>query len=470
MNIQRYSVVTNNYVPLTRMHLGKKHLVVPVIMMVEGVHHGSNGPLFHPGDELSRFEAAWNGIPVVINHPEDGGRPISANVPDIIDSEVVGRVYNTHFSSGKLKAEAWLEEDSLSRVSPEAFSYIREKKPLDVSVGVFTDDDAVSGTWNGEDYTAVSRNHRPDHLALLPGARGACSWSDGCGVRANAEGGDGVDDVKTLKTLALSQVQVAEEGMRELIGAIQDKLDRMDTDSRVHFLEEAYADDFVYRVMGPEGSPPEYLKRNYSAGEGSVEFGDDVVPVVKKTEFKEINNNRQEQEDKMEDERKPCCPEKVELLVQSSAFEETDRDWLGELDADQLDKVIALNVKAEEEPEKPEPVQMNEEQAVSVLKEQLSDPGRFMALLPSETREQMEYGMKLYRDRRTGLIQGIVANSEGVYSEDELGSMSIDALEKLAKLAKVAKPVAVNYSPLSGGSDLSPTVNQEVLLPAGVTE
>ena len=315
-----YSEVMSDYIPQVKMHQGKKHLVVPVIMMVEGVHHGSNGPLFHPGDELSRFEAAWNGIPVVIYHPEENGINISANNPDIIESKMVGRVYNTHFSSGKLKAEAWLEEDCLSRVSPEAFRYIREKKPLDVSVGVFTDDDPITGTWNGEDYTAISRNHRPDHLALLPGTRGACSWSDGCGVRANSEGGDGVseDDVIKLKTLALAQVQVAEDGLRALIETIQKKLDQMDTDTRVHFLEEVYSNYFVYRVSGAEGIEPEFYKKGYTANDdGQIEFGSLTAPVVKKVTYKELNNNEEEE---MAEKKEPCCPEKVELLVQSDAF------------------------------------------------------------------------------------------------------------------------------------------------------
>ena len=460
-----YSEVMSDYIPQVKMHQGKKHLVVPVIMMVEGVHHGSNGPLFHPGDELSRFEAAWNGIPVVIYHPEENGINISANNPDIIESKMVGRVYNTHFSSGKLKAEAWLEEDCLSRVSPEAFRYIREKKPLDVSVGVFTDDDPTSGTWNGEDYTAISRNHRPDHLALLPGTRGACSWSDGCGVRANSEGGDGVseDDVIKLKTLALAQVQVAEDGLRALIETIQKKLDQMDTDTRVHFLEEVYSNYFVYRVSGAEGIEPEFYKKGYTANDdGQIEFGSLTAPVVKKVTYKELNNNEEEE---MAEKKEPCCPEKVELLVQSAAFEEADRDWLSALEQGQIEKLITVNERAEKEPElaKKEP-QMNQDQAIVVLKDHFADPQKFMSLLPDEVRGQMEHGLQLYRDHRHDLVQGISANAEGVYTEDELKGMPIDALEKLAKLAKVK-----NYSMQSGGTKLEAnTQKEEALLPPGV--
>ena len=37
-----------NYIVKTKKHQGKDFLVVPVTMMVEGVHNGSHGRLFHP--------------------------------------------------------------------------------------------------------------------------------------------------------------------------------------------------------------------------------------------------------------------------------------------------------------------------------------------------------------------------------------------------------------------------------------
>ena len=92
-------------------HQEKAHIVVPVVMMVEGVHNGSQGPLLHEITELGKFPESWNGIPVVIYHPEKDGVPVSANSPDIIDTMTVGRVYNTEVDGKKLKAEVWLDED-----------------------------------------------------------------------------------------------------------------------------------------------------------------------------------------------------------------------------------------------------------------------------------------------------------------------------------------------------------------------
>ena len=164
---------------------GREYIVAPVVMMKTGVHHGSAGPIFHDIAELGAIPESWNGIPVTIGHPQDGDRNISANSPDQHEKSV-GKIFNTHVDGDKLRAEAWLDVQKLTATSPEALEYITQKKQLDVSVGVFTEDLVMAGTYGDEKYEAVARAYRPDHLALLPGEQGACSWQDGCGIRANA--------------------------------------------------------------------------------------------------------------------------------------------------------------------------------------------------------------------------------------------------------------------------------------------
>src|SRR5690606_35850763 len=61
----------------------KEYWVVPVVMMVEGVHHGSKGPLLYSEEELADSASDWSGMPVVIGHPKDSkGKYISANSPE----------------------------------------------------------------------------------------------------------------------------------------------------------------------------------------------------------------------------------------------------------------------------------------------------------------------------------------------------------------------------------------------------
>jgi len=176
-----------NYKVTNRKHQGKQHLVVPVIMMVEGVHHGNHGLLFHSIDELGKYPESWDGIPVVVNHPEIEGVSVSANYPDIIDEQTIGRIYNTFIDGNRLKAEAWIDEEKLRVLSAELLAQLQKGELIEVSVGVFNDEEIVAGDWNGEHYVAIARNHRPDHLALLLGSVGACSVADGCGIRVNID-------------------------------------------------------------------------------------------------------------------------------------------------------------------------------------------------------------------------------------------------------------------------------------------
>lgn len=210
LNEAKYAVYASRqdkgYQVKEKMHQGKKHLVVPVVMMVEGVHYGSHGPLLHSISELGKFPDSWNGIPVVINHPEIEGRNVSANSPEIIE-QAVGRVYNTYVKdSKKLAAEAWLDMEKLQNLSVEILDHIQKGEPIEVSLGLFSDDDMTDGDWNGEHYEAIAKNHRPDHLALLPCSVGACSLVDGCGLGVNSDTTMGVDFVDMSQTITSTEI------------------------------------------------------------------------------------------------------------------------------------------------------------------------------------------------------------------------------------------------------------------------
>lgn len=176
-----------DYEPKLTVHQEKAHLVVPVVMMVEGVHNGSQGALLHEISELGKFPDSWNGIPVVIYHPTKDDEPVSANSPEIIDTRTVGRVYNTTVEGKKLKAEVWFDEDKLNSISEDTLLAINESKEIEVSLGMFTENEEKEGEYEGEKYVGIAKNHRPDHLAILPDEKGACSCADGCGIGANKE-------------------------------------------------------------------------------------------------------------------------------------------------------------------------------------------------------------------------------------------------------------------------------------------
>lgn len=564
----------------------RRHLVIPVIMMVEGVHNGSHGPVLHLAEDLAKFPGAWDGIPVSIGHPDDNGVHVSANSPDVIDRQVVGRVFNTHMDGVKLKAEAWIDEQQIQQLSPEALGYIAKGLPLDVSVGVFTEEDDAPGDWRGEAYSAIARNHRPDHLALLPGGTGACSWQDGCGVRVNeaqekevlvktysisykdsesapwskpnlanfnvegrwqdlspeersrvashfligddsaANFGELTFPVVNPKTGKLNEAalraviggrgaqanisaaqrisarrqaykllndefdaglempKTLEESMKEfsglglsinemshseIAGMIQNKLDMMDDDEKLHFLSDCYGDYFVYSIrprldtpspMLPSTENSNMFRRGYKVSNNKVEFIGEAQPVVKKTEYVTMEKGGTDMSDK--NEKTPCCPEKVELLIQNelTGFDEGDREWLLGLDEAQLAKL---------EPKEAQPgagdsdPQMNRERAIQALREELGDRTKFMAILPPETREIIEHGQRLYDAERDSMINNIMTNSAGAITREWLEGKPMDDLRMLSN----GYPARPSFAPL--GPVQNPQTNvEDKLLPIGV--
>lgn len=165
---------------------GRDYIVAPVSMVVPGVLPGSKGPLLYTPQELQTNVDAWNGMPVVINHPYEMGMAVSARHPKVLERQGVGAIYNTNFR-GKLRSEAWIDIDRVRKLNPSLLANLEAGRPMEVSTGLFTDNEEQAGHHNGRAYTHVAKNYRPDHLALLPDQRGACSVSDGCGLNVNQE-------------------------------------------------------------------------------------------------------------------------------------------------------------------------------------------------------------------------------------------------------------------------------------------
>lgn len=162
-------------------HEGRDTLVVPVVMIVEGV---LNGALLSTS-EFGKHVESWNDVPVPVLHPEERGQPISAKRPDVI-ARTIGRVYNARVDGDKLKAELWIDVEKAKRLGfGELLRDLDAGKTVEVSTGYFSDDLEVSGEMKGAEYTTQHINIKPDHLALLPGQIGACSVADGCGTRVN---------------------------------------------------------------------------------------------------------------------------------------------------------------------------------------------------------------------------------------------------------------------------------------------
>lgn len=463
------SVTSTTYQIRTEIHQGKTHLVVPVIMMVEGVHSGSRGPLFHSAEELGKVEAAWNGIPITIQHPQVGDMFISANIPQEID-KCVGRVYNARMDGNKLKAEAWLDEQKLLATSPTALAYIRQQRPLEVSVGVFTDEEYVDGEWNGETYTAIAHNHRPDHLALLPGGMGACNWTDGCGIRANEsetkfkehemKKEELLKIYKDLSEKGFAVVPVTNEtGYSELLNSVQDKLNAMDNDITFFYLEEMYEDRLIYRRRNRDSNQSALYQQSYIIEDGKIAFSGDPVEVRKDVSYKTISANgitrtkfnNNSNTNVMEEIKK-----KIDQLIANagSKFTDCDRTWLSTFTLEQLDKLQPeVKTKTVETP-----IDVNT--ALEFLKTSDVKDESYLSLLSTEAKEAYDNGLKLYNDTKQELIDNVLTNSK-VWSKEDLETMEFSMLEKVSNSIK---PTA-NYSGMGAGTGVQ--ANQDTDKPKG---
>lgn len=158
---------------------GRDHYVLPVTMMVEGVLNGSNGAIFYPSDEMKRTVRAWNGVPAVVYHPS-----MSAGSPEVFDRQRIGTIFNANYADRKLIAEAWIDVLRARQVDMRVVNAIEQDKAIEVSTGLELDPEWAYGVFNGAEFSAIARNFRPDHLAILPDQEGACSIMMGCGMAA----------------------------------------------------------------------------------------------------------------------------------------------------------------------------------------------------------------------------------------------------------------------------------------------
>jgi hypothetical protein len=440
-------------------------------MLTEGVHQGSGGAFFYSSEELQKFPAAWNGVPLTVHHPvTQEGIPISANSPDIITDWSIGRVFNVQFVGGKLKGEAWVDVALAQELAPEVLSLLNSGADVEISTGLFSEDDSTPGEWNGEKYTATVRNFRPDHLALLPGGQGACSFSDGCGVRANNQGGQrmitneaSVQDVaveigKTkedgvLKTLAkrlagllgFSVQELSHEDVREQLRSAVNKA-KVDSDSWL-WVRDVFDNYFVYELEASDGSI-RLFKQDYSVSDNQVLLGGTPMEVVEETSYTIVNEGNSPTADnanpkEKEGAMKKCCPEKVTALIGNAKnnYTEDDRTWLENLSEEQFNRVAESSVKKETPTGNATPPEGPEFPKAATVDDYINNA-------PAGIREVLQDGLTTHQKRKAELVAGLLANKRCSFTKEHLEAKGLSELETLSQLAGID----VNYQGKASGS------------------
>jgi hypothetical protein len=275
---------------------------------------------------------------------------------------------------------------------------------------------------------------------------------------------NGEDFIKVLKDFNKEGYSVnnlitdADQGYRELVDAVRQKLDSMDSESSIHFLQEVYDDSVIYEVRMRVGGS-RLFKQGYTFNGGVVELQGSPTEVRKKTEYiamaegsgrkrTRINSNKEVKE-MAENAVKctPCVKKKVDELIANSQgkYTEDDREMLETLSETMLDK-MAKPIEKVVEKEVTKTVEVNK--------------------LTPEDQAALDFGKRQLKERRDGWIQKIQANTKDVWTDEELKTMSDAHLEKLAQSVK--KEEVVDYS-LNTGFQTNVSVSTvEPLYPAGV--
>ncbi len=262
----------------------RKYLVAPLSMIVPGVLNGSQGPGLYGLDEIRNTQDAWNNMPIVVNHPTDkDGKGISARNPAILEKTGIGTVFNSTTATGKLASEGWFDIEKTKAVDERILKNLENGNPIELSTGLTLKRIKSKGVHNSKQYTWVAQDFKPDHLAVLPDTKGACSIDDGCGVLVNCEG----ETKPITNKLSHDDIRV------RLSTAVTDELNigiPKVTDGpsmrKYAWVAEVYDKSFVYEANG------KYYSRSYTLDKKSevITLENDTVEVVRKSEFVPISN------------------------------------------------------------------------------------------------------------------------------------------------------------------------------------
>lgn len=440
MTFWTLNLVTNSGKIRKEKFNGQDHVVVPATILVEGVLRCATCPQpeFVPAEELEKHYAAWNGRPVTNGHPVVDGQYVSAGSADVWESYTIGTIFNTKFEDGKLTAELWINEELAARNAPDLLDRLDSGENIEVSTGYFADTKTRSGKFNGEEYSAIQSNIKPDHLAILGvGVKGACSWEDGCGLLRAACAGhkpcacddkvtkiadNEADNENTAKDQLVTNGIKLPDGVLKALGlSDQDMVTALNAALQV----EDKTWSWIYAVYRDEGyfvyysSDDKIYKRDFSiSDDGTITLGEDKTQVRPETTYVPIIVNKETGMDKAN---------KISALIGNSAtkFSDADKEWLETLTEDQLDKLMPntedLAVTAPT---------VNEDAPV---KDQLG-------LIPNEKiRKSVEYGLRLLENQTNDLIKKITSNKANKFTEDELRAFAEQDLSILEKLAGFAE-------------------------------
>lgn len=437
---------------------GKDYIVAPMVMIVEGVHNGSKGPLFYPKTELAKTPATWNHKPIVIQHPTDNeGAPRSACDKDMLEKYGVGIIMNTVCDkAGRLTAEAWIDADKCDKVDggTAVLNALKKGTPMEVSTGLFTDDYNTPGTFEGDAYEYVARNYRADHLAILPDKEGACSMAKGAGLIRN-------EAAKKGRTLSDAVANAAMQAGLDLVTANALSFDEIRArlcvllDAKFPrpvstpgeaakpysypYLCDVYEGYFVY------SHEQTLFKQAYTsdAKTEAVTLSGEPVKVVRVVEYRTtdseapVGNSKQTQNTKVHPTMKPKA-EVIAALIANHGWSESDRTELEALSEATVNKLLDKAVTKAPAP------------AANAAPATVES---FLQAAPAEVAAVINNALAVAKAEKDGLITEITGNAKNTFTKEQLEAMPVANLKAIAAFAKSeakAPAPAANYAGQGG--------------------
>ena len=481
---QRLSLTLNAEEHTKKMLNGRQHIVVPTVMIVDGVLNGSNGPGFYGPEENSKNVGAWDHIPLPVYHPTVNGEFVSAKNPDIVDKYSVGLTFNTRYEDGKLKTECWFDEEKTKAVDKRVYDAIVNKKSMEVSTGLFLEQVKQKGVFNQSEYEWVAKNYKPDHLAILPDKLGACSVAQGAGLFANEfQLAESTSQslhraiANAVKSIGVETITGNQLSFSQISRTLNDLLSSKFGEAGKYwegYVVEVYSNyvvfyDKEYKLYAIE----------YTTTDTAVTLKGDAVSVSRVVKYvtesgksligNESNSLVMENEEMAIDKKKL-----IDSLIANaeSGYDEGDRAFLEKKSDTALEKLAKVTtvpvVNEEKKVETPPPV-------IPVVNKAEVSQEQILASLPKDWQEVYNHGKISLENARNGYIGQIMANTANVFTKEALATKSLDELAAIAKLAGATvvvpseqtnngmflngfRPDHANYGAMSGGYS-SPNVN-----------
>lgn len=438
---------------------GKEWTVVPVVAVVEGVLFGANAaaPEFAPASEFGKFPSAWNGRPVMMNHPQIDGVFVSASIPEVLDAYQIGTMFQTKLEDNKLKTEAWLDNARIAElggVFQETLDRILNGDIVEVSVGAYIETIQKSGVFNGKSYSGVWSNVAPDHLAFLEeGQVGACSVKDGCGTPRLNMGKP--EQGMTVYSSNPEAVKIggnstpccngcaAGTGCEEHSHDDPNK-DDLTAEQQQERRAELLAHIFGEVTIGEDGG----LNVNAIASDVTI---DDARRVIFQA-LQELTNVPSYDLDIMamttdvvvyyvwgtnRDFKQISYSVASDGAVTFSG-EPTSVNLMTRILPRQTGTGLSNNERNEGMSGQTGQEGAVPETPAVAAPVQVKSFSELLAEAPKEVQDQFNYGMQAYNARKSELIAGLKALQHNPYSDEQLNAMDVAGLENLSKLANVA--------------------------------